>query len=381
MLTVENWVRPRIKPEHLPYRISDSRIRIGGSVYGIAAEIKDPTGAIWALLESLDGSRSVEAIVDYVRARNPDEAASDIHSALAVLIEAGHVEDCGSPAPPELSDRERERYQRGREFYRWVDPVPRSNSWEPQVKLHNASVVVIGLGGTGGTAALALAASGVGRLHCVDSDEVDLSNLNRQLLYTEQDIGRPKVDAGVDRLREHNSDITVTGKRCRIRGIEDLAALAGEHDILLLCADTPADIRVWANRACLRTGTPWVDCGYHGPRAAACLYLPGRGGACYECLWLAEQDRNTALGIDRPYSTSRVGHNAVIAPSAGLSGYLAAYSVISFITGTGRVADGRIHGVNLVALDTPYVVADPRRPDCQACGTTDPGGGDADGQH
>jgi molybdopterin/thiamine biosynthesis adenylyltransferase len=381
MLAVDNWVRPRIKPEHVPYRIPGNRIRIGGTVYGIAAEINDPTGSVWTLLESLDGSRSPEQIVDYVRLRNPGEPAEDIRAALATLIEAGHVEDCGAPVPLELTDREQERYERSRQFYRWIDPLPRTNTWEPQVRLRKASVVVVGIGGTGGTAALALAASGVGTLHCVDADEVELSNLNRQIIYTEKDIGRPKVDAAVDRLRELNSDIAVTGRQCRVNGIEDLVFLAARHDVLLLCADSPPDIRMWTNRACLRTGTPWVDCGYHGPRASAALYVPGSDGACYECLWLAEHDRNTALGITRTYSTGRAGHNAVIAPSAGLSGYLAAYSVIAFITGIGRLPDGRIHGVNLAALETPHLVADPRRADCRACGTIDPGGGDVGGQH
>ncbi|MEV4621417.1 ThiF family adenylyltransferase [Asanoa sp. NPDC049573] len=131
-----------------------------------------------------------------------------------------------APDSAVLSNRERERYSRGRLFYRWIDLRPGATGWEPQLLLRAARMVVAGLGGTGGAAASALAASGVGRLHCVDSDTVEVSNLNRHLLYTEADLGRSKVDAAVERLRALNPDIVVTGERLAITGVDDLAGLA-----------------------------------------------------------------------------------------------------------------------------------------------------------
>ena len=360
------WRMPRVKPEHTPIRASGGRIRIGGAIQGIAAEILDPTGAIWTLLDCLDGSRSVRDVVAEVRLRHPDLTSDNVLQGLAQLIDAGHVEDAAAEEPGELTDREKVRYERSRQFYRWVDLTPRSTTWHAQIKLRNARVVIVGLGGTGGNAALALAASGVGNLHCVDCDTVELSNLNRQILYAEKDIGRRKVDAAADRLRELNSDIRITTEHKQIRGVDDILPLAGDHDVLVLCADSPEDIRTWTNRACLATGTTWVDSGYHGPRASVGVYVPNRG-PCYECVWLAEHDRRLRLGIDRPYGTARVGSNAVAAPSAGLCGYLASYAAIALVTGISPVTPGQIHGVNLVVPDGQYVIDDPRRPDCPAC--------------
>jgi molybdopterin/thiamine biosynthesis adenylyltransferase len=360
------WRMPRVKPEHTPVRAAGNRIRIGGATHGIAAEITDPTGAVWTLLACLDGHRPVAAIVAEVCRRHPDLTPADVQEGLAQLIDAGHVEDAAAPEPAELTDREKVRYERSRQFYRWVDLTPRSTGWHAQVRLRTARVVLVGLGGTGGNAALALAASGVGHLHCVDCDTVALSNLNRQILYTEKDIGRRKVDAATDRLRELNSDIRITSEHQQIRGVDDFLPLVAEHDLLVLCADSPDEIRTWANRACLATGTTWVDSGYHGPRAAVGVYVPNRG-PCYECVWLAEHDRLRRLGIDRPYSTARTGGNAVAAPSAGLCGHLAAYAAIAVLTGISPVAPGQIHGVNLVVPDGQYVIDDPRRPDCPAC--------------
>ena len=251
--------RPRIKPEHRAYRTVNGDVRLGGGLFGVAVEISDPTGQVWALLDLLDGSRTVEETVAAARA-----VPSDVVAMIETLFQAGHLEDAETLEPESLSARERERYDRGHAFYRWIDSVPRQGSWDVQLLLREASVVVVGVGGAGGAAAQALAATGVGRLHCVDSDVVELSNLNRQVLYDENDIGRPKVEAAVDRLRRLNSDIEVSGERVAVRDHLDLVRLLDGQDVLILAADQPGEIRRWANRACLTTGVPWVDGGYHG---------------------------------------------------------------------------------------------------------------------
>ncbi|MFC3456060.1 ThiF family adenylyltransferase [Amycolatopsis speibonae] len=334
-------------------------------MYGIGAEIADPTGVVWTLVNLLDGMCTPAEIIARTLAEHPERAAADVESLLAQLIDAGHVEDT-DVAETALTAREQARYDRSRQFYRWVDPKPRASPWDAQLALRAASVAVVGLGGAGGQAALELAASGVGALHVIDCDDVELSNLNRQVLYTEADVGRAKTEAATDRLRALNSDIRVTARRQRITGVAGFAALARDYDVLVLCADSPGEIRLWANRACFSAGKPWINSGYHGPRAAVCTYIPGRG-ACYECSWLAEHERESALGAETPYRTTRKHFNAVCAPSAALCGSLAAYAAIGLITGVTDAIPGRIHGVNLVAPDTPYLIDDPPRADCPAC--------------
>jgi len=358
--------RPRVKPEHRPIQVAGNRIRIGGTVYGIAGEVDDPTGSVWTLLNAMDGSRSVEAVVAAVVEAHPGERPAAVRAAVELFVESGHVYDAAGTDPPGLTDRDKVRHDRSRLFYRWIDSKPRASWWEPQARLRLARVTVVGVGGTGGNAAMALAASGVGELRCVDSDVVELSNLNRQVLFTESDIGRPKVEAAVERLRQLNSDIAITGVRRAMTGVADLQELSAECDLLLLCADRPGEIRVWANRACLATHTPWVDAGYHGPVVAVAAYVPG-GGACYECVWRAEHERHRAMGVEADYTIQRNAQNAVSAPTAGISGYLAAHLGISLLTGVVPVRSGLVQGINLIAPDHHYVIEPTQRTDCPAC--------------
>jgi molybdopterin/thiamine biosynthesis adenylyltransferase len=360
---------PRVKPEHGLRVLSGGRVRIGGAFYGLAAEVIDGSGVVATMLRAADGTRTVDEIVRHVLAVHPGREAEAVVAALNRFIDAGYVEDAAAADPPGLTARDKERYDRSRLFYRWIDLTPHATGWEPLMRLRRARAVVVGgLGGTGGTAAMALAASGVGRIHCVDSDVVELSNLNRQVLFGEGDVGRAKVEVAVERLGRLNSDIQVTGLRLEVRGEDDLRRLVDGCDVLVLCADRPGTIRAWANRVCLQAGVPWVDAGYHGPVVTASAYLPGHG-PCYECMWLTEYEKNRVDDPSLVYSVDRPSSSAVIAPAAGLSGHFAAHLATAVITGVPAVQPGQMQGINLLAADHHFLVAHPPNPRCPArCG-------------
>jgi molybdopterin-synthase adenylyltransferase len=362
-------LRPQVKPEHRPYRIAGGKIRIGGLSYGIAAEIADPDGWVWTMLTAMDGTRDLSEITGYVRDRHPGQPAAALRWGLDELLASGYVEDAAGPVPASLTGRDLARHDRAARYFRWLDLTPRPSSWEPQALLKNSWVTILGIGGTGGTAALALAASGVGRLHLADPDEVELSNLSRQVLYTEDDIGKPKADAALARLRRLNSDIEITSQQFEVTCTDDVLGLASGCDVLLLAADRPMEMRIWANRACMAARRPWVDAGYHGPLVQVGAFVPG-DGPCWECSRLWSRDRHAGDDADFTDAGPRgeaTGH-AVGAVPAGVSGYLAAHLVISLLTGVPPVTPGRIETVNLAALDAPLVLSDPPHSDCEACG-------------
>ncbi|MBN6034211.1 ThiF family adenylyltransferase [Amycolatopsis sp. 195334CR] len=363
--------RPRIKSKHQPVRLGNGQIRIGGTIPGIESRIADPDGWVWALLGTLDGTRTVDQVVTELVHRFPGKATNEVVREvgrdLGALIRAGYVENAAESAPSALSARELERYGRGRELWRWMARIERRSSWDTQLLLRQARVVVIGVGGTGSTAALDLALSGVGELHCVEPDVVELSNLARQVLFTERDVGRSKVAAAVRELRARNSDIQVTGEALTITGPAALLALAARFDLVVLAADQPAQIRTWTNRACYATGTAWVHAGYHGPQVNYGLYRPGTG-PCYDCIDTAEREQRSELtALTLGAALERIQASNAI--TAGVSGNLAAHAAMSLITGVPALKANREYAFNVVTLEGGPVsnLATPR-PDCPTCG-------------
>jgi molybdopterin/thiamine biosynthesis adenylyltransferase len=212
--------------------------------------------------------------------------------------------------------------------------------------------------------AAGLVSSGIGALHVVDFDHVEEPNLTRQLLYTELDIGRPKVDAAVDRLRQMNSLVEVTGSTVKAGGADDIAALMEDCDLFVLCADEPhPDIMFWTNDAALRTGTPWFVSFYTGPMAVVGSLIPGETG-CWACL-RRQEDQRELNAHGRPLTEDRP--NAVVAASANISGHLCALEILYHLGGLPTQARGRILHWNYGMWDHSYFIDVPRHDDCPTC--------------
>lgn len=352
---------PRVKAHHRPHRYGRDKIRIGGPIH-VVAEIRDPDGHAWAALSAMDGTRTPEEIVARLRRLFPGLTEAGAGEVVDLLLQSGYVEDAAGRRPEELSLPELERYSRNAAFFSGVGSAPREHGWEAQVRLKRSRVLVLGLGGTGSHTAWALAACGVGEIHCVDRDVVELAGLTRQALYREADLGRPKVDVAVARLAEVNSSVRVTGEARHVECEEDVLDLVRGFDAVAMCAGEPAGrggIRVWTNRACLAEKIPWALGGYNGPLVSVAAFTPG--GPCYECL-TASVDAPLAPGI--PVD---LGGPDVIAPSAGVSGHLTAQAVVTFLTGLPAPQGSYVTGVNLVAPDQHVYTRHPAAPGCPAC--------------
>lgn len=360
-------LRPRIKGIHKPVRLTPKLINIGGRQLGIGAEIDDEDGYLWTLLGLMDGGRSRAQIVEALVAARPDVTAEEAADALETMIEAGYVEDAAAPPPPELSPAEVERYDRALHYFAWIDLVPRSSRYELQARLKASDVVVVGLGGTGSAVASSLVAAGVGAVHCVDYDVIEPGNLTRQLLYTEDDIGSPKVPVAVERLSRLNSHVRVTGEQARIESQEQLAALMSGRDLLVLCADQPLHvIREWTNRAALETGTPWLIAQYAGPMAVIGLFVPGRTG-CQACLPGVGDRLREHYGYEPEELFPFIGH-AVISPAANLTGHMAALEAIHHLADLPTSTRGRMFHLSLTDLTYHYVVSPRPGQKCETCG-------------
>jgi len=226
------------------------------------------------LVSRLDG-RTPRAVLD---AEFGAEAVSEL---IGVLDAEGLLED--ARAYDELAAAERGRYDRQLRYF--ADLAPDGLSAPAcQLRLREARVLVLGVGGLGSWAAISLACCGVGELTLVDGDTVELSNLNRQLLYTEDDIGRPKANAAAAAIARFNPGIAVLPVARTLGTPGEIGAAVRGSSLVVDAADRPAhDIERWVNAACFEHGVPYITMSHFPPFArVGPLYVPGETG-CFNC--------------------------------------------------------------------------------------------------
>jgi len=201
---------------------------------------------------------------------------------------------------------------------------------EGQQKLQDAHVAIIGAGGLGSPAAMYLASAGVGQLTIVDDDNVELSNLQRQLLHTDNDIGRRKVDSAADTLQTINPGARINTVAARLDESQ-LQQLAGQADILVDASDNFVT-RFAINAACVATGTPLVSGAAIRMEGQLSVFIPGREDSpCYRCLYREG---------DEPDQTC--ADNGVLAPIVGVIGSLQALEVLKLLLDIGKSLCGRV---------------------------------------
>lgn len=362
--------RPRVKSVFPPMPIDDRTIAIGGADFGLAAELQDEGGQLWALLQLMDGSRDIDQVVAELRRTSPSVPAQDVVAAIGQLTDAGYVEDAAVPAPPVFDAAEVERYRRNAEFFSFFAQHP-TTGYDYQARLRRARVTVLGVGGLGSYVAMALGAAGVGDLLLVDDDVVEAHNLNRQVLYTAADVGTPKVSAARERIAAINPHITVRARSMRVRGEADARSCFTGRDLVVCAADRPR-IRIyeWLNRASVAEGVAWVRGANDGLTVNSFLHVPGQT-ACFEC------EQRYALATYPGYATRLsfardvLGDQTVnpcTAPVAGLIGSLTALEAVKYLTGMAEpVIRDRKLTVDLQTLQTRHTDG-VKDPDCPVCG-------------
>jgi molybdopterin/thiamine biosynthesis adenylyltransferase len=226
---------------------------------------------------------------------------------------------------------------------------------EGQERLLGAHALVIGAGGLGSPAALYLASSGIGHITLVDDDEVDLTNLQRQVMHTSARIGRPKVDSGKEALLAINPDIAVTALRERVAGAR-LQELVRQATVVLDCSDNFAT-RHAVNRACVAEGKPLVSGAvirFDGQLSVFDTRKPD--APCYACLF--PEDSNF-----EDVACSTMG---VFAPLVGVVGAMQAAEAMKLVAGIGEALAGRLLLLDGRAMEWTAVKL-ARNPACPVC--------------
>ena len=224
---------------------------------------------------------------------------------------------------------------------------------EGQERLRASSALVVGLGGLGSPVAMYLAAAGIGRLVLADFDAVDLSNLQRQIVHTTAQIGRPKAESARVTLAALNPEVElVTVKRSLTEAT--LPAIVADVDLVLDCCDNFAT-RFAVNAACYAAGVPLVSGAAIRFEGQVTAFSGRPGGPCYQCLYPRDGS------IDETCSA-----NGILAPVVGIIGSIQATEAIKILTVLGEPLFGR-----LLLLDATLMqwrsLRLPSDPSCPIC--------------
>jgi molybdopterin/thiamine biosynthesis adenylyltransferase len=241
-----------------------------------------------------------------------------------------------------LTERERERYDLQMIIYGFREAG--------QEKLKKAKVFIAGAGGLGSPAAIYLAAAGIGTLRLADNDTVERSNLNRQVLHWEEDIGGRKVDSAAAKLRKLNPHIKIETISDTITET-NILRLVGDSDLIVDAMDN-LPTRYILNKAAIAKGIPFFHGAVYGFEGRAMTVIPGRS-ACLNCLY-----HNVRIPKEK---------FPVIGVTPAVIGCIQATEVIKYLTGLGELLTNRILNYDALKMRfTEFTIK--RDPHCEHCG-------------
>jgi len=225
-----------------------------------------------------------------------------------------------------------------------------------QKKLLNAKVMIIGAGGLGAPVAMYLAAAGVGTIGIADADEVDLSNLQRQIIHQTKDLGVPKVDSARETMEAMNPDVKVNTYHEFITS-ENILDIIKDYDFVIDATDNfPAKFLI--NDACVMAKKPFSHAGIIRFQGQLMTYVPGKG-PCYRCVFKEPPPK------DAVPTCKQAG---VIGAMAGVIGSLQAMEAVKYIIGVGDLLTGYLLTYDALKMQFRKVKLPSDTHDCAVCG-------------
>ncbi len=226
---------------------------------------------------------------------------------------------------------------------------------DAQERFAAAHALVIGAGGLGAPAAQFLVAAGIGTVTICDGDTVDLTNLQRQILYATGDVGARKVDAAAARLSAINPEVRIVRVASRV-GPAELAPLVAAADVVLDCCDN-FDTRHAVNAACVAAGKPLVSgAAVRFDGQVAVFDARDPDAPCYHCLF----------GEGEEIEETRCATMGVFAPIVGIVGAMQAAEALKLVAGVGQTLRGRLLLVDALDMRVRELGV-PRDPACPVC--------------
>lgn len=308
----------KLKNIVLVYKLNNSiSIRYNSEIINIM----DEKGDISFLFSLLNGQYSELEIVNLFYKKYPDLSQDLIVDYLNTLKELNVVEYV---YPNKFEEYYSKRWSRNFDFFSSVSTTFGENKYEYQDQIFNSKICLLGCGGLGSHILYELAAVGFLNITIVDFDKIELSNLNRQILYKESDLGQNKVLTACENIKKFSSKININPIEMRISSEDDIINIITGHDLVICVADKPRDkIIDWLNKACIATNIPYINGGLDLSKASFYSVIPFISG-CADC-WrhsisdtLQEDILNIDINDSIDYMTPAPALSPLVSVAAGI---------------------------------------------------------------
>lgn len=347
-------------------------------ITGKTLEIADPSNDITELLTLCDGTRNVDALwEDWSTRARTEVHREDLEQILEALNTAKVLEDAHPAKGAEYDSYRTERWSRDLGFFESFATLERSK-YDLHASMQDARVALLGLGGVGSHVFMDLLGLGVRDIKAVDFDTVGLSNLNRQILYAEPDLGRTKRECAAEWAAAFNPAAHVEIFQVRFSSPESIFDIVADRDVVISAVDTPKmHISRWVNEACVQAKVPFITGGVEIQRSFIYTVIPGVTG-CVEC-WrsqalhsddervhqqISQRDEQAHARHER-YGSDLAAYGPLVTQHAGC----VITELTRLMTGIAPpAAAGRLVAMGIQQLQTEVIESWDRMPDCAVCG-------------
>lgn len=363
---LNHYYKPRLKPLVEFYSSN-------GKIYffirpGVAIEIEDPSKFIANVCTLIDGEKDLNQLKQILYLSFPNETRY-LEDLLTVLDNEYLLEDVSRNHSGNLTDYDITRWSRNIEFFGAYCKTT-DNKFFYQEKLKSTKVAILGLGGVGSNVLYNLVAMGVCNIKAVDCDEVELSNLNRQIIYSESDIGQLKSIAAKNRISQFLPQAKTEFINKEITCIKDIEEIIADQDIVISAIDQPREaVMDWINVACVKYNVPFL-CGALDSKLAICYaIIPGKTG-CIEC-WKVNANKSSLRFqnlIQHKGFVPASSPNVAIMPFISMLSGLIGSEFVKIVTGISEPQSlGRLCAFDFVSSKITISESWEKNSDCLVC--------------
>lgn len=361
-----SYSTPRLKPL-VEYCSLENKIYFFNRP-SVAIEMDDSSKFIATVCQLMDGKKNLTQLKQALSGIYPKETFY-LETLLTVLDSQYLLEDVSRNYTEQLSSYETTRWSRNIEFF-GAHCKAQDNKYSYQEKLKSAKVVIFGLGGVGSNVLYNLVGMGAQNIIAVDFDEVELSNLNRQIIYNESDVGKLKSVAARNRILQFSSEVNIEFINKKISCSANIEELIFGQDIVICAIDQPREkIMDWFNAACIKHNVPFLTGALDSRLAIYYTILPGKTG-CIEC-WKASASKSNFMFqnlIQQKDFVPSKSPNVAIMPFMSILSGLMACEFLKIITGLSEPQSlGKLHAFDFYSSQITISESWEKNPACLIC--------------